>query len=339
AHGLPDIGVSPSQPINTRQRPTYEKTVKKWLNPLAMVVILGIVVAILWSFSPETARARALLTKPLWPASRGYLSGNGISLATLLKMRMRSDNENLQRNASDAIWSRGKAIVPAVLREIGSKDQDVSTGAYNFCTSDFDARAIEPLLETVLDTKHPNRRSAMNFVITTAANAKRGPNLAKRDLDRALRLITELGKVDPYCSNSTAMMLGYWDFDDGEFVKKLSQSQNVDDRVRAATACLKAIEAHRHDADAFTNTLADMYTDPDPAVQAVCAFHAQRNLFPSIRRGRVNQGLLQMTWSPDPVVRRRAFRGLQTQGFANLRPIRDRLLKDPNPDVRAVASR
>lgn len=312
---------------------------KKWLYPLAMVAILGILLAIVWSFSPETARARALLTKPLWPASRGYLSGHSISLATLLKMRMRSDDENLQRNATDAIWSRGKAIVPAVLREIGSKDQDVSTGAYNFCTSDLDARAIEPLLETVLDTKHPDRRPAMNFVITTAANAKRGPKLSKPDLDRALRLITELGKVDPYWSNSTAMMLGYWDFDDGEFVNKLSQSQDVDDRVRAATACLKAIEAHRRDADAFMSTLADMYTDPDLTVQAVCAFHAQRNLFPSTWRGRVNQGLVQMTSSPDPVVRTRAFLGLQTQGFANLRPIRDRLLKDPDPAVRAAASR
>lgn len=312
---------------------------KKWLYPLAIVAILGIVLAIVWNFSPETARARALLTKPLWPASRGYLSGDGISLATLLKMRRWSGDENLQRNAVDAIWSRGKAIVPAVLREIENKDQDVSTGAFNFCTSDFDARAIEPLLEILVDSKHPNYRSAMNHVITTATNANRGPKLTKPDLDRVLRLLTKLGRVDSHWSRTAATMLGYWDFDDGEFVKKLSLSLDAHDRVQAAVACTKAIESHRRDAHVFTNTLAEMFADPEPAVQAVCAYHAQGNLFPSSFRGRVDQGLVQMTSSPDPVVRKRAFGGLQTQGFAKLGPIRERLRKDPNPDVRAAASK
>lgn len=312
---------------------------KKWLYPLAMVAIMGIVLAIVWNFSSETAKARALLTKPLWPASRGYLSGDGISLATLLKMRRWSGDENLQRNAVDAIWSRGKAIVPAVLREIENTDQDVSTGAFNFCTSDFDARAIEPLLEILVDSKHPSYGSAMNHVITTATNANRGPKLTKPDLDRALRVLTKLGKVDYHWSRASAMILGYWDFDDGEFVKKLSQSVSIDDRVRAAVACTKAIESRRLDADVFNGILADMFANPDPAVQAVCAYFAQTYLFPSSLRGRVDQGLVQMTSSPDPVVRRRALGGLQTQGFAKVGPIRERLRKDPNPDVRAAASK
>lgn len=311
---------------------------KKWLYPLAMVAILGMVLAIVWTFSPETARARALLTRPLWPASRGYLSGDAISLTTLLKMRMRSDDENLTRNVTEAIWSRGKAIVPVVLQAGRSKDEEVSNGANNFCSSDFDARAMEPLLQIVLDSKNPNQRYAVDYVITTAANANRGPKLSKDDLDRVLRLITDLGKIDSHWNRSAAMILGYWDFDDGEFVKKLSQSASVDDRVRAVMACTKAIESYRRDADVFTNILANMFADPDPGVQAVCAFYSQDHPFASSLRGKVNQGLVRMTSSPDPIVRRRAFLGLQTQGFAKLGPIRKRLQLDPNREVRAAAS-